>query len=676
MDQTTRGTFAIGQWLVEPDLNRLSSGEEIVHLQPRTMDVLVYLADRAGQVVSADDMIRDVWHDRPMGDNPVYKAIAQLRRALGDETGEPRFIVTVPKKGYRLIATPEAPAERSKTRTAGARRLTRNSLPVVIGLVAGLALAALYRWQAPDSQPRLEAVSHFSGSHSQPSFAPDGRSFAFVSDTGSMPQIWILDADQEAPRQLTFAERPARRPRWSPAGDTLLFASAGNVYSIAADGGTHQEVLRDAYNPNWSHDGARIVFERRYEVWTASADGSAQARVAGVPRRELTLAERWPAFSPDGNAIVFFESGETPMGDLWTVNLTTSATRQLTFEPAFGGAPVWSPGGAEIVYSSLRGGSRTLWSVDPRSLESRAMLTGSGDDDFPDFSPDGERIIYSNSRERFTLLRSDPRSDSHTTLHESRQPLIGPELSPDHETIVLFGLARPGGVQLMTIPLEGGSPTALTSDALAAHAIPRWSPDGRSIYFFHTRDGDRYSRVDAGGENQQTVVDGWTWNTANGAALDPSGTRIIYSRLAGQSPIQTSIRDLRSGADAAFHATLEYPRWARDGSTVAGSLFDDGSFPGDIAICTVDIPECRTVAERARIPRFSSDEQQLYFVRGFGRSQELFVASLAEAGDERHLMTMEPLFPLGPFYSVVDDGSILWVRHDEEPGEIWIVESP
>ena len=82
MDQTTRGTFAIGRWLVEPDLNRLSSGEEAVHLQPRTMDVLVYLADRAGRVVSADDMIRDVWRDRPMGDNPVYKAIAQLRKAL------------------------------------------------------------------------------------------------------------------------------------------------------------------------------------------------------------------------------------------------------------------------------------------------------------------------------------------------------------------------------------------------------------------------------------------------------------------------------------------------------------------------------------------------------------------------------------------------------------------
>ncbi len=676
MNQATRGTFSIGKWLVEPDLNRLSAGEDTVHVQPRTMDVLVYLADRSGEVVSADDMIRDVWRSRPMGDNPVYKAIAQLRRALGDETGKPRFIATVPKKGYRLIAAPKAPPAEVIVQPGVVRSWMQRSLPVAIGLIAGLTLAAVYKWQSPATQPRLQTVSHFTGSHSQPTFAPDGRSFAFVSDANDIAQIWVLDAAHEAPRQLTRAEHPARRPRWSPGGETILFASAGNVYSVPVSGGPHSEILRDAYNPNWSHDGSRIVFERRYEVWTANADGSAQSRVSGIPRRELTLAERWPAFSPDGNAIVFFEAGETPMGDLWAVNLTTATTRQLTSEPAFGGAPVWSPDGAEIVYSSQRGGSRTLWSVDPATLQSRAVLTGSGDDDFPDFSPDGQQIIYSNSRERFTLLRSNPIENSHLKLHESRQTLVGPELSPDQTTITLFGLARSGGVQLMTIPIQGGAPTVVTSDPLSAHAIPRWSADGQSLYFFHTRNGNRYSKVDVDGGDLYPVAHGWTWNTANGAAVDPQQNRIMYSRLAGQAPIQTLIRDLISGTDTAFHATLEYPRWTRDGGSVIGSLVADGGFPGDVAICSIEPPQCRTIAERARIPRFSSDEQRLYYVRGFGRSQELFVASLNGTGEEQRLMTMAPLFPLGPFYSVVDDGSILWIRHDREPGEIWIVERP
>ena len=95
--------FRLGDWIVEPDANRLSSGHLVRHLEPKTMEVLLELCEQAGEVVSADTLIDSVWGGRPLGDNPVYKSIAKLRRALDDDPSAPRYILTVPKRGYRLI---------------------------------------------------------------------------------------------------------------------------------------------------------------------------------------------------------------------------------------------------------------------------------------------------------------------------------------------------------------------------------------------------------------------------------------------------------------------------------------------------------------------------------------------------------------------------------------------
>lgn len=100
-------SLRVGACRVEPDLNRIAgpAGEALV--EPKAMAVLVYLARRPGKVVSADELIDAIWSGRPMGDNPVYKCIVQLRRAFGDDPRTPAYIATVPKKGYRLIAPVE-----------------------------------------------------------------------------------------------------------------------------------------------------------------------------------------------------------------------------------------------------------------------------------------------------------------------------------------------------------------------------------------------------------------------------------------------------------------------------------------------------------------------------------------------------------------------------------------
>lgn len=675
MTDRPQNGFRIGDWLVEPDLNRLSTEHETAQVEPKAMAVLVYLCRRPGRVVSTDEIIADVWAGRPMGDNPVYKTIAKLRRTLGDDPGNPRFIATVPKKGYRLVcAVSEGGAHAAATEkpTQPPRRLPL----IAVGLVAGVAIAGLLFWRPQVGPASVRLVSSFPGSHSQPSYSLEGEHLTFVSDAGGVPHIWVLDRGSLNPRQLTHGEDADARPRWSPDGHTILFARRNSIWSVPEAGGDAIEVVRDAYNPNWSGDGRRIVFERRYQVWIADADGGQQERVVGIPQPELPLSPRWPALSPDGTRIVYFDSDNTPLGDLWLIDAGGGDPDRLTFSPALGGAPVWTPDGEHIIYSSQRGGSRTLWRVNLRTKNAEALLVGSGDDDFPDLDPDGTRVIYTNSRQRFALVLSDPDTGKHQDLFESRQTLVAPELSPGGDSLVFFGAARAGSFQIFTLPLTGGTPRMITSDPTAAHALPQWSGDGSAFYYFHVATETSFNRVDVAGGEPVSVVDGWNWNVANGARVDPGQERIIYSRLTGQTPVQTRVRNLTTEQDRSFHATLEYPRWSADGLNVTGSRLIDQRFPGDVAICPIAGSECRILAEGARIPVWSADETLVYFVRGFGPSQDLFVAPVDGSGEERQIMTMAPLFPLGPFYAVTRDGMILWVRYEEGRKELWVAELP
>ncbi|MEA9902474.1 nSTAND1 domain-containing NTPase [Xanthomonas campestris] len=95
--------FRLGPLLVEPERLALISDGESITLEPRMMEVLVALAERAGEVISAEQLLIDVWHGSFYGDNPVHKTIAQLRRKLGDDSRQPRFIETIRKRGYRLL---------------------------------------------------------------------------------------------------------------------------------------------------------------------------------------------------------------------------------------------------------------------------------------------------------------------------------------------------------------------------------------------------------------------------------------------------------------------------------------------------------------------------------------------------------------------------------------------
>lgn len=110
----------VGDWLVEPRRNRLSREGDEQRLEPLTMNVLAYLLERSGKVVSTEELLSQVWAGRPIHRAAVKKRIGQIRSVLGDSVNNPRYISTIPKRGYCLIAPVEAVDTRKDLQTASA----------------------------------------------------------------------------------------------------------------------------------------------------------------------------------------------------------------------------------------------------------------------------------------------------------------------------------------------------------------------------------------------------------------------------------------------------------------------------------------------------------------------------------------------------------------------------
>ncbi|MBN8887745.1 MAG: winged helix-turn-helix domain-containing protein [Rudaea sp.] len=96
--------FRLGEWLIAPQECRIDGAGASQSIEPKLMDVLVFLCERAGEVVSAEELLIALWRGSFYGDNPVHKSIAQLRRILGDSATQPRYIATIRKRGYRVTA--------------------------------------------------------------------------------------------------------------------------------------------------------------------------------------------------------------------------------------------------------------------------------------------------------------------------------------------------------------------------------------------------------------------------------------------------------------------------------------------------------------------------------------------------------------------------------------------
>ena len=131
--------FQLGEWSVHPDQGLLVGVKGELHLEPKVMEVLIYLAERQGEVVRRDDLISDVWHGTFVTDEVLSRAISLLRTSLGDDRMTPYFIQTLPKVGYRLLmeVTPLAVPEPEQESVAEPASLLPKKRVIKLALAIG-----------------------------------------------------------------------------------------------------------------------------------------------------------------------------------------------------------------------------------------------------------------------------------------------------------------------------------------------------------------------------------------------------------------------------------------------------------------------------------------------------------------------------------------------------------
>ncbi|HWP41875.1 MAG TPA: winged helix-turn-helix domain-containing protein [Blastocatellia bacterium] len=194
-----RDNFRLGEWLVQPQLNTVSFNGTSSRLEPRAMEVLLYLARNRGEVVSKEQIIQDVWGGRFVTEEVMTNSIFELRKALGDEARNPRFIQTIPKRGYRLIAPvtsdqpPEAhvlqPSRRWKLATAAALILASAIVALWLSVWSreSTSLAESFRIDALAVLP-FEDLS----SQAEQDYFADGMTEALIAELSRLLPVRVI----------------------------------------------------------------------------------------------------------------------------------------------------------------------------------------------------------------------------------------------------------------------------------------------------------------------------------------------------------------------------------------------------------------------------------------------------------------------------------------------------
>src|SRR5204862_5200056 len=115
-------TFRFGPYVADRTAYRVTRGADVVELTPKLLDLLFYLLDHAGSLVTKEDLLEALWPGANVTENALSQAVSELRHGLGDEAAAPRFIKTVARRGYRFIAPVEASESATARETAGLRR--------------------------------------------------------------------------------------------------------------------------------------------------------------------------------------------------------------------------------------------------------------------------------------------------------------------------------------------------------------------------------------------------------------------------------------------------------------------------------------------------------------------------------------------------------------------------
>lgn len=147
MDSLSQESFLIGDWYVSPAEGLLKRGDNVAHLEPKAMELLVYLAKHQGEVVTREEIENDVWHGALASYDSITSTVIKLRKALQDSARKPDYIATIPKRGYQLIAMVQEPASENPysdpTSSAGSEQQQHSTKRKWNYLLAGILIVAV-----------------------------------------------------------------------------------------------------------------------------------------------------------------------------------------------------------------------------------------------------------------------------------------------------------------------------------------------------------------------------------------------------------------------------------------------------------------------------------------------------------------------------------------------------
>ena len=487
-----------------------------VKLSGQPFEVLAILLETPGEIVTREEFHKRLWPADTFVDfeHGLNTAVNRLRDVLGDSADSPRFVETVPRRGYRLnreITTVVAPNPEKH-----APSISRPRAKIAVWTTAGLSLliaAFIYfrpgRLQLASDSATPVPFTAFPGVEVAPTFSPDGSQIAFAWNgdpvSGSKGyDLYIKVSGSENLLRLTNHPSAGISPAWSPDGEQIAFhriaGSETGIYVVPALGGPERKLLSthagsDALSISWSPDAKSIAFADSTatgEHHRLSLLAVQSLEITPIHHSEKCQEEVSPAFSRGGDQLAYVcVLGFGGFG-LYTVALPGGTPHQVGLYAGWPNGIAWTSDGQRLVGSRYVEGTPTdeLYEVTVANGQLRTLPFGEGGE-YPAISAKGDRLTYQAGHYAgINIYRRD-------LLHPGREPVkviastrvsFQPRYSPDGKYIA-FVSNRSGNFEIWMSNSDGTGIVNVSKLNNPQTGTPNWSPDSKKIVFDSRHNG-------------------------------------------------------------------------------------------------------------------------------------------------------------------------------------------